>query len=82
MIDALALMQHVTVAPAADDGYVDGYGDNAVEYDTSKYSRGKRRLLQYAGIGGGAVFVLIPNSELIHGAFRAVAGASVGYQCC
>jgi hypothetical protein len=45
-------------------------------------ARGRRKLLQYSGFGGGALFVLIPNSELIHSAFRAVAGASVGYQCC
>jgi len=42
----------------------------------------KRKLYRWSAWSGGALFVLVPNSELIHSAFRAFAGASVGYQCC
>ncbi len=67
---------NAAVRPAAGDECDDAHDGESV------CERAKRKLMQYSGIGAGALFVLIPNSELIHSAFRAFAGASVGYQCC
>jgi hypothetical protein len=48
---------------------------------TSVCDRGRRKLVQLTGLGGGALFVLVPNSELIHSAVRAVLGVG-GVECC
>jgi hypothetical protein len=60
--------------PFDDDAGVD---DGAV----SVCDRGQRKLMQLSGLGGGALFVLVPNSELIHSAIRAVLGVG-GVECC
>ena len=43
--------------------------------------RGRRKLMQLSGLGGGALFVLIPNSELIHSAVRSALGVG-SVECC
>jgi len=44
-------------------------------------AEGRRKLMELSGLAGGALFVLVPNSELIHSGLRALLGFG-GYECC
>ncbi len=86
-----AASSEVPVTPSADNIFGhDGYSDEELRAGGSTLAaplqavcgRGRDKLLQYSGMCGGALFVLVPNSELIHSAFRTFTGATVGYQCC
>ena len=41
----------------------------------------QQRLTKFFAWGGGLMFVLVPNSEIVHSGLRAFLGLG-GYECC
>jgi hypothetical protein len=64
----------------AEDGAIDGDAEQTDD-GLAVCTKARMNFAQLSGLGGGALFVLIPNSELIHSALRAVLGIG-GYECC
>ena len=75
--------EQIAINAAADEPVGATPGDDSSDENLTDTAcaTGRRKFMELSGLGGGALFVLIPNSELVHSALRAVLGVG-GYQCC